>query len=60
MRFPLDLSYRIFIGHFFVYFLAGRNYRSLSFVPSAVFQSVFPLDVCPRITADAADGALNS
>ena len=39
---------------------AKCNYRSLSFTPSAVFQSTFPLDVCPKITADAADGALNS
>ena len=35
-------------------------YRFLSLVPSAVFQSTLPLDVCPKITADAADGALNS
>ena len=35
-------------------------YRSLSLTPSAVFQSTLPLDVCPKITADAADGALNS
>ena len=39
---------------------AKCNYRSLSFTPSAVFQSTLPLDVCPKITADAADGALNS
>ena len=39
---------------------ANCNYRSLSFTPSAVFQSTLPLDVCPKITADAADGALNS
>lgn len=36
------------------------RYSSLSGTPSADFQSTFPFDVLPKMTAEAADGAANS